>query len=532
MKASDIVTQMNVLLPQLTDKFTTDVAVKSITRSGTVMTALCNDKHRLEVGQAFAIVNSDVPIPISSLTKSGSLATLVTTTDHDLTNAITKTIRITGAAEAQFNGTFTRVNVVNRRTITFTVPDTSIFTYDNQVSKFAGVIANIFNESTVVAPLVKSTGSLKAVSIGGQNIISVSTSQVGGIGGVAPVDMSALTNFSFWVFVDSSVFANLRTTDAFRIRISSVDQVATDWIEFEFDKSAFTANTWIQLVIDIVNRTPDDTDGTIDLTKIISLVKFYIGNASFTAGDTIFYDDMDKGITIASGSPVLHDAESSLRDYNTTHKVNKVLDAVTFQFEQLVTSLPDPIDALIRIKPRISSGINLERIVQLYTKHEVDEYWAFVVIEDVIASQSRLLQSDALDNQQRNVNYRQQIIEPFTIYVFIPVVTEIAARESRDIAADLLRPILRSLLFSKLSTGLFADKLNTVQFTGHGVNSYDTALYIHSYSFQQVAEIYEEDTVGPDLDVAFRNIDFKIFLDFGTQVEFLQGTPDLDDTPL
>ena len=74
--------------------------------------------------------------------------------------------------------------------------------------------------------------------------------------------------------------------------------------------------------------------------------------------------------------------------------------------------------------------------------------------------------------------------------------------------------------------------MNTVQFAGHDVFSYDSSVYIHSYSFQQVAEIYEEDTVGPDLDVAFRDIDFSIFTDFGTQVEFMQGTPDLDDTPL
>ena len=57
-------------------------------------------------------------------------------------------------------------------------------------------------------------------------------------------------------------------------------------------------------------------------------------------------------------------------------------------------------------------------------------------------------------------------------------------------------------------------------------------MYVHSYSFEQVAEIYEQDTVIPDLDVAMRDIDFKIFLDFGTQVNFMSSTPDLDDTPL
>ena len=532
MRASDVVNQLRMLLPQLTDKFTTDIAAKSISRSGTVMTAVCNDKHKLQPGQAFAIVGTDVPIPIASITKSGNIATLKTTTNHDLTKLVAKTIRITGATEAQFNGTFATVDIINRKTITFTVPDTQIFSYDNQLAKFEGISTTISNESNIVAP-VESLGSLKVSALGISTALMVRSFQVGGIGGVVPVDISTLTALSFWVHVDSAVFANLIVTGAFTIRFSSDITLATDWAEYKFDKSVFTADTWVQLFIDIVNTTPDGIFGSVDLTKIVSLVSFYSGIIPHALGDSVYYDDLDKGITIASGSPALRDAESALRSYNTTHKVDSVTDEVTFKFTHSVTGLPDPGGTLlIRTKPRISSGININRIEELYTTQKVDQYWAFVVIQDVDASQSRLIASDALDNQQRNVNYRQQIIESFTVYVIMPVSDEIAASKSRDIASDLLRPFLRSLLFSKFSTGLFADKLNTVQFTGHGVSNYNTAIYVHSYSFQQVAEIYEEDTVGPDLDVAMRDIDFKMFLDFGTQVEFLQGTPDLDDKPL
>lgn len=363
MRASDIITQMSVLLPQLTDKFTTDVSVLSMVRSGTEITVVCNAPHDLEVGQAFAVTGTDVPIAISSLTRSGTVGTLVTATNHDLTEAIAATIRITGATESEFNDTFTRISIVNRKTITFVMADS--------------------------------------------------------------------------------------------------------------------------------------------------------------------------GAVTATGSPVLRDAESKLRDYNSTYEVDSVTDPVTFKYTQSVSGLPDPAGTIVlRTKPRISSGINIERIEALYTEHGVDEYWAFIVLEGVTASQSRYIESDALDNQQRNSNFRQQLVEPFTVYVFIPVETEVAARESRDEASDLLRPILRSLLFSRLSTGLYADVLNTVQFAGHDVYSYNTSVYIHAYSFQQVAEIYEEDSVGPDLDVALRDIDFSIFSDFGTQIEFMQGTPDLDDTSL
>ena len=96
MRASDIVNQLQTLLPQLTDRFTTDVPVVTITRVFLDLMSVTADKHGLSIGDAFAIVNSDVPIAISSLTRSGVIGTLVTSTSHDLTEQVDVTIRITG----------------------------------------------------------------------------------------------------------------------------------------------------------------------------------------------------------------------------------------------------------------------------------------------------------------------------------------------------------------------------------------------------------------------------------------------------
>lgn len=536
MRSADIVAQLCTLLPQLTDKFTDEIPVSSVVRSGTEMTVRCNAKHGLKVGQAFAIIGSDVPIAITSLTKVGSLATLVTTTDHDLTRSTssigavvgTLNVRITGATEAQFNGTFPIVSVVNRRTIIFTVPDTSIFTYDNQLSKFESTVATLSNEFTIVAP-VKSLGSVKGVGLV-TGFLSIKSFQVGGIGGVNPIDISASTALSFWIYIDAVLFAELRVTNAFLIRFGS-NLNELDYNQYDFDKSSFIADTWVQLFVDI--SAPDSVNGTPDMTNVVFMIMNFTPTTTFTLGNVAYFDDMDKGITIASGSPILRDAESALRSYNTTHEAKEVLNEVEFIFEHTVAGLANPDGTIIlRTKPRISSGITIDRLIEGYTKQNATKYWIFVVLGDSVSSQDRLIESDATSNIQRGANYRQQLVETFDLFVFFPVSEEIAASQSRDIASDLLRPILQSLLFSRFSTGLHADKLNYVQFTGHSIHSYNTSVYVHSYSFEQVAEIYEQDTVIPDLDVAMRDIDFKIFLDFGTQVNFMSSTPDLDDTPL
>lgn len=538
MKISEIVNQLMNLYPQLDDKLTDDVPVSSIVRSETEMTVSCDAKHGLEIGQAFAIVNSDVPIAITSLTKVGALATLVVATNHDITKSInsvgdvvgsSNTVRITGATESQFNGTFTIVDVVNRRTITFIVPDTSFGILGVIGSSDRGWFApfGIASEETEITAPVASASSIKITSDTLPQFIILLNSHINS------TDISTSVALSFWIYAPSNTFAQIRATNSIVIRFASSEDGIADFNEYSFDKTDLIADTWVQLFVDIVNDTPSASNGIVDFTDIIYSSITVFATTTFTTEFPIYFDDIDKGITIASGTPLLRDAESALRSYNKTHEVKEVLDATSFIFTHPVTALADPDGAiLLRVKPRITGGINIDRLIQAYTAQQTNKYWAFVVLGDATVSQSRTIESDALDNQQRSSSFRQQMVDIFSVYIVIPVSDEIAARDARDKISDILRPLLRSLLFSKLSTGLHADILNPVQFEGHGVHTYNTSVYVHAFNFLQVAEIYEEDTVGPDLDVAFRDIDFKIFYDFGTQIEFLQGTPDLDDTPL
>ncbi len=530
MRAADVVAQLQVKLPQLTDSFTTDVSVASLTRSGSVMTAACNQPHRLKRGNVVAITGATTPIPISSLTKSGDLATLVTATNHDLTNPVAETIRITGATEAQFNGTFSRVNVINRRTISFTVPDTSIFSFDNQLSKFEGVLTTISNESIVVAP-VESLGALKGVGTS-TAVMAVKSLEVGGIGGVKPVDISALTALSFWVYVDSTLFAELLVTGGFTVRFGS-NLNELDFNQYNFDKSVFTADTWVQLFIDI--SAPDFSGGTPDMTSVVFMLMGFFPATVFTVGNVAYFDDMDRGLTRASGSPALLNAESALRTYNQTFQVESTPSASVFTFAHAVTTLPNPTGTIVaRANPRISAAITVDRAIQAYTQMTKKDRWLFVVLGDVVASKSRQIASDAIDNLQWGNEFRQQIIQPFSLFVFFPVEDEIAARLSRDDAELLFRPLCQSVLFSSFDSGLHVGAQHPVQYAGHGVFRYNTAVYIHGYEFQQVADLVFEDTVGPDLDVAFRDIDLTLFPDPGgaTGASFLDVDIDLDDEPL
>lgn len=364
MKSSDIINQLAVVLPTLSDKYTTNFDITSLTRSSTTVTATTSAAHGRSVGEQVNIVGAKTPLSISSLTRLGIIGTLVTSADHDMTQGVSTIAEISGAIEAEFNGSFTILTVPNRKTVTFTMADS--------------------------------------------------------------------------------------------------------------------------------------------------------------------------GATTATGSPLLLNGTSYLQQYNGLKNIATVPTATTFTYEITDTTLFSPASGTIKAKtePRISGAISVDRIVQAYTKQAADQYWAFVVMSDVVASKSRHIETDAVDNIQRSNEYRQQIVQPFTVVVALPVKSEIAARAARDEMEDEFRNICRSILFKKFDSRLFVGAQNPIQFVEHGFTAYSTAFYIHSFNFEATADITFDDTVGYDDDVAFRDIDLLMNVDVGTQEDPLTVTVDLDDVPL
>lgn len=125
MKARDVEARLQERLPLLTDRFTREQALVSITASGTTATATTAIAHGLSVSNKVLIAGADAPVGINTITRVATVVTVVTLQDHDLTQDYVDqpTVTLSGSAESEFNGTFTLVLVPNRRTFTFAVAD-------------------------------------------------------------------------------------------------------------------------------------------------------------------------------------------------------------------------------------------------------------------------------------------------------------------------------------------------------------------------------------------------------------------------
>jgi hypothetical protein len=246
---------------------------------------------------------------------------------------------------------------------------------------------------------------------------------------------------------------------------------------------------------------------------------------------TIQFQVEDSGPTSATGSPILLNGSNVFQTYNGLRNVTAVPTTTSFQYEVTDSTLYSPASGTIvaKVNPRISSAIDFERLLDAYTKQTQDSGWLFVVLGDAVADKNRHIDTDATDNIQSGNYYNQRLIQNVQFYVFLPTAGQIAGADARDRCQELLKPITNSVVGFKFPT-LVENNNNPLMLSGHGTQAYNTAFYVHQYAFEATAQLGPSDIFDPQDDVAFRDIDLTIGLDFGT--ETFNTLIDLDDEPL
>lgn len=246
---------------------------------------------------------------------------------------------------------------------------------------------------------------------------------------------------------------------------------------------------------------------------------------------TITFQVADSGPTTATGAPLLLNGSSPLQSYNGLQEITAVPTTTTFEYEVTDSTLFTPASGTIVAKtlPRISAGLDIDKLVAAYTKQDPDVAWLFVVLGDAVADKNRGIDTDSTDNLQRGHFFNQRLIQTVQLFVFLPSSAQIAGRAARDRCEELLKPICQSVLTARFPS-LVENDNNPLMITGHGLELYNSAFYVHQYAFEATLQLGESDIFKPTDDVAFRDMDITIGLDVGT--ETFNTLIDLDDEPL
>lgn len=237
----------------------------------------------------------------------------------------------------------------------------------------------------------------------------------------------------------------------------------------------------------------------------------------------------DSGATIGTGSILLEDPGDPF-GYNGLKTIVSVPIPTKFTY-----TLPQPLTEaatgtiLIHSGLRVTGSATIDRALEIYTKQNIDELWAFVVLDDAFVSKDRTARNDAVSAAGAGADRRQQLIQSASVYIFSKSTQNLSGRSIRDQMVDVRKFLLKSLVGVKFNSDLNSQNGLGLFFVSDGIEIYDRATYVHRFEFQLLTDITNEDTVDPDFNVAFRDISLTMSTNLGTGK--LLADIDLDDDP-
>jgi len=156
--------------------------------------------------------------------------------------------------------------------------------------------------------------------------------------------------------------------------------------------------------------------------------------------------------------------------------------------------------------------------------------WAFVSMNDVIASKDRNANSDAVATFANGQEPRLRLMDGFSIFLVGNATEEIAGVGLLDIFRhDMLGPILKSVSGVRFDTGLYYSGDFKTVLTGHNYVDYNRAILIYQYNFQFSSDITLDDQAEDSDTRAFTEIDYtnSIGGDDTEDMTFDQILPDI-----
>ncbi len=118
MKLSEVVRQMQLVIPKFTDLFSIKLNIDTITSSGSIAIITTTSSHNLSTGFGITISNVSQNNPIDSIVKDGFIFTLTTINNHDLTldYPTYENSTFDGFSDSFWNDSFKLIDVIDRKT--------------------------------------------------------------------------------------------------------------------------------------------------------------------------------------------------------------------------------------------------------------------------------------------------------------------------------------------------------------------------------------------------------------------------------
>jgi hypothetical protein len=309
--ASDVATQLTSILPKYTDVLSDIFTITSLVNAANVSTATTSTPHGLDIGDPVIITDTLVPITQSTLSRVLTVGTLVTSSDHDLTKAIALTITITGAADSNFNGTFTVIQIVNRRTIKFTIADSNAISTTGASLQIAASYLQGYNGSFQVLEIISTTvftvatvGALPGTSTSGK--VKINTR----ISAAATVER-AFNSYTEQPVNKMWLFVVIGTTTASKDRNTNTDMTAV------IGRSNYFRQQLIERVtVYAITNTKDEIAGRVVRDEMTDLLVSITKSICFHQFPTNFTVQLSEPLIFVDHNLFSYDGAVYIHEFN------------------------------------------------------------------------------------------------------------------------------------------------------------------------------------------------------------------------
>jgi len=318
MRIREIEYQLRTYIPLHTDKFVSWSSVVSYSVSTNIATIQTTLSHGLSVGDIVHLRDVIFPNPITSLTQSQGVGTAILQHDTDFTFPNSETITISGANEADYNGTFNIISIPDRQTINFDIPFTAPVTATGSpVSEEVNLLRYNGLFQVVSIP----TATTFTIAVDGPNFIALSGVEFYNIADVRIVGeiseermLNSYTNQDidvWWMFIVASTS-----------NVSKNKDIATDF-DFSYSQGDYIRQQVQESFTLYVVVPSQDTITTVDDQDICrNELKLSIINSIVGFFPLKLYRNSYEGVYYESDSISTYNTSYYIHAYNFSTTVN------------------------------------------------------------------------------------------------------------------------------------------------------------------------------------------------------------------
>ena len=184
----------------------------------------------------------------------------------------------------------------------------------------------------------------------------------------------------------------------------------------------------------------------------------------------------------------------------------------SFSIPDVDTGLPPNLvfETLTFVKSaRIYVAATVERAKAMYTRVDAEEDVLFIVMQSEVASKNRQTESDAILTAKAQNPIRLKYLPEVTFFVFIKTPDDLSGAAAQEAAFREIRTAIRKAMYAHIFLEENDDSIDTQFAAIESANSpeeYDTAVYVHSYTYQIPYEISFEQGDTFRTNVSLRSI--------------------------